>query len=665
MMTKIKRGMLAEDLYRLTFVNNPELSPEGDRVAFVQATIDTEREYRSHLYVQSVHGGMPIQWTYGNVRDSSPRWSPDGTQLAFVSNRSGQPQIWLISTQGKEARQLTNCKHGAKNPVWSPDGGFILFSTPLAAGESVQEEACPDGQKAVQNKQPMVVERLKYKSDQLGFLDGKYCQLAVIEVRTGELRQLTDGNFDHGIGAWSFDGTRIAFSANRTDDPDRSFTSDVCVISLGDGTVQQLTNSTGAFTQPVWSPDGTQLACLGHQLEYDGATLSRIWTIDVQSGDLRCVTADWDVQAGDVAIGDMRSGHAEQGALWAADGKGLYFLASDRGNTSLYYTTLDGDVSLVVGGERQVFALTMDRLRHTAVLGISDPSNPGDLYHVTLAEGTERRLTSANQQVLDEVTLSLPEPIAFTAPDGWTVHGWIMKPIGFQDGQKYPLILEIHGGPHAMYANTFFHEMQVLAAKGYAVLFTNPRGSHGYGQQFVDACRGDYGGKDYLDLMSAVDFVLNQFDFIDETRLGVTGGSYGGFMTNWIVGQTNRFKAAATQRSISNWLSFYGVSDIGYFFAEWEIHGNLYANPEKLWSHSPLRHVANIETPLLILHGERDYRCPIEQAEQLFVALKHQNKAPVKFVRFPGANHELSRSGDPELRVARLNYIADWFATYL
>lgn len=222
-----------------------------------------------------------------------------------------------------------------------------------------------------------------------------------------------------------------------------------------------------------------------------------------------------------------------------------------------------------------------------------------------------KQLTDANKDYLNRVTLSEPEEIQFTTSDGWPIQGWLLRPYGFKEGKKYPFVLEVHGGPHAMYGQTYFHELQLLAAKGYVVLYTNPRGSHGYGQKFVDACRGDYGGKDYRDLMEAVDYALKSYSFIDETRMGVTGGSYGGFMTNWIVSHTNRFKAAVTQRSISNWLSFYGVSDIGFFFTKWEHGYNLLENPEKLWDFSPLKYAKNVETPLLILHGEQDLRCPI------------------------------------------------------
>src|SRR5699024_5965425 len=248
------------------------------------------------------------------------------------------------------------------------------------------------------------------------------------------------------------------------------------------------------------------------------------------------------------------------------------------------------------------------------------------------------RLTDANREFLDDVQLSEPETLTFKADDGWDIQGWLLRPYGFEEDKQYPFILEVHGGPHAMYGQTFFHEMQLLAAKGYVVLYTNPRGSHGYGQEFVNACREDYGGKDYSDLMRAVDFVLEEYDFIDEDRLGVTGGSYGGFMTNWIVGHTHRFKAAVTQRCISNWLSFYGVSDLGYFFTIWELGKNLLGDRADLWDFSPLRYAENIETPLLIVHGEKDFRCPIEQGEQMFVTLKHLRKE-VEFVRFPDANH--------------------------
>jgi dipeptidyl aminopeptidase/acylaminoacyl peptidase len=660
-MTKCK--ITAEDLYRIHFVNDPQVSPDGERVVFVQTIMDEKKKYRSHLFIQQIKSKEVIQWTNGETKDTQPRWSPDGKQIAFLSNRTGKNQIWHISSAGGEATRLTHCKNGVNTFSWSPEGKTILFSTPLSSQDSLTEQEESEGKQDV--KEPYVVNHLRYKSDGLGLLDGKHSQLVLINLKTKKLRQLTDGEYDHSDGAWSPDGSKIALVANRSGNEFETFKSDLYVISLQNGEWKQLTNGTGSFSSPVWSPDGTKLSCLGHELEYDGATLERVWVFDVESGEMTCITGQWDVHAGDAAIGDMRSGHSSSGAIWSVVGKGLYFLASENGNTNLYYTDLNGSIQqLGAATNRHVFSFSLDSKQEFALLGVSDPQNPGDLYCLSLIDGTEQRLTAVNEW-LHEIELSAPEPLEFSVQDGWKIHGWILKPVGFQEGVKYPMVLEVHGGPHAMYANTFFHELQLLAAQGYVILYTNPRGSHGYGQAFVDACRGDYGGKDYTDLMSAVDHVLEYYDFIDDMRLGVTGGSYGGFMTNWIVGHTDRFKAAVTQRSISNWISFYGVSDIGYFFSEWEIGGNGFETQDKLWAHSPIRFVFNVATPLLILHGERDYRCPIEQAEQFYVALKHQNKAPVEFVRFPDSNHELSRSGEPTLRVERLNRIIGWFAKYL
>src|SRR5699024_5779373 len=255
--------------------------------------------------------------------------------------------------------------------------------------------------------------------------------------------------------------------------------------------------------------------------------------------------------------------------------------------TGLYQAALDGELNVLYKDSNHVFGFSYNNGKF--ILGISTPTNPGNFYQLD-NDRNLKQLTDANREFLDEVELSEPETLSFKTDDGWDIQGWLLRPYGFEEDKQYPFILEVHGGPHAMYGQTFFHEMQLLAAKGYVVLYTNPRGSHGYGQEFVNACREDYGGKDYSDLMRAVDFVLEEYDFIDEDRLGVTGGSYGGFMTNWIVGHTNRFKAAVTQRCISNWLSFYGVSDIGYFFTKWELGKNLLDDPAKLWDFSPLKY---------------------------------------------------------------------------
>lgn len=316
-----------------------------------------------------------------------------------------------------------------------------------------------------------------------------------------------------------------------------------------------MTDGNGQYVSARFSPDGGKIACFGHQFAYQGATLNDLYIIDTVSGEQTCLSSNWDFQLGDAMIGDTRMGQSETGPIWSEDGKHLFFIGTDTGSTSLYQVDLTGELRVLHEDNSHVFGFALNGSNF--ILGISTPIDPGN-FHQLDQDGKLTQLTDANKKFLDEVALSEPEALTFQADDGWEIQGWLLRPYGFDASKKYPFILEVHGGPHAMYGQTFFHELQLLAAKGYVVLYTNPRGSHGYGQEFVDACRADYGGKDYTDLMTAVDYVIKKYDFIDHDRLGVTGGSYGGFMTNWIVGHTNRFKAAVTQRCISNWLSFTG-----------------------------------------------------------------------------------------------------------
>lgn len=655
------RGIEAEDLYRLASVTDPRLSPDGTKAAFVHTTMSKEKnDYVSNIFVLDLPTGEYEQWTYGKDRNTAPRWSPDGKKLAFVSNRTGKNQIHVMPVTGGEARPVTKLKNGATNPVWSPDSKTIAFHAVIKSGEPLEATEKEEENKK-KEPEPVEVTKMKYKADTVGLYTGKYQQLALLDVETEKVELLTEKERHHTVLDWSPDGRYLVFSADYSEDEDFSFIQDIYLYDLETKEKLNLTNGQGLFFDGKFSPDGRYVAMIGNNFTYKNATLNGIWLYDLENQELKNISQSWDIPVGDYVAADFQQGAVSPGIIWTGDSSGIYFTASESGSVNLYFTDLAGNYRVVTKEEGHLFGVSLTAGK--AVATVSYPVEPSEVYSIDLSTGKLDKLTSFNKKALENIELSRPESFTYKSVDDWTVHGWIMKPVGFEEGKKYPLILEIHGGPHTMYANTYFHEMQMLAAQGFAVLYVNPRGSHGYGQQFVDAVRGDYGGKDYEDLMAAVDYALETFDFIDETRLGVTGGSYGGFMTNWIVGHTNRFKAAVTQRSISNWISFYGVSDIGYYFNEWQ-HLLDKNDFEGLWKISPLRYVDQIETPLLILHSEEDLRCPIEQAEQLYIALKHRRKT-TKLIRFPKSNHELSRSGIPNLRMRRLHYIKDWFIEYL
>ncbi len=662
-----KRALRDTDLCDIVIGSDPQFHPDGSAFSYVTTKVNGEKEYESLIHVHDLKTNATAEWTNGGERISHHRYSPDGSSLAFVSNRSGINQLWIMPTTGGNARQLTTCPRGVSNPKWGDDE-TIYFQMSTENGETIDtfEEPSKEEQKKEQDqrkKEPTVITTLKHKSDARGLHDNTYAHVFSVHVKTKTYTQHTSGEVNVQLHDISSDQKHLIYTANKEEDVDTSLKSDLYILDLDTNTSTKLSEKQGAFGSAHFSPDNKTVACFGHDYAYDGATLSELLTIDIASGTSTSLTTALDIQLGDAMIGDMRQGVAETGPYWDADGSSVYVIGTDQGATQLYNIDLSGAISIVYDQNNHLFTFTHHQETDQWIIGVSSPTNPGEFY---LLEDVQQAspLTSLHQSFLEEVSLQEPEEIAIKAEDGWDIQGWLLRPYEFDESKKYPFILEVHGGPHAMYGQTFFHELQLLAAKGYVVLYTNPRGSHGYGQQFVDAVRGDYGGKDYTDLMTAVDTALERYDFIDQDRLGVTGGSYGGFMTNWIVGHTDRFKAAVTQRSISNWLSFYGVSDIGFFFTKWELGFDLLEDPKALWEFSPLKYAGDVETPLLILHGEQDLRCPIEQGEQLFTTLKHAGKE-TEFVRFPGANHELSRSGDPALRLERLRHIVRWFETYL
>lgn len=673
-----QRGMTSEDLYQLTWVNDPVPSPQGGHLVYVSRQVNEKHDgYHSHLRLLHLHSRKDRPFTSGE-NDHSPAWSPDGTQLAFIREVHGKSQIWLMASDGGEAQQISHLQHGVSSFLWAPDGGTLLVksSVEMNANKDEKPDTASAEDSGEDNKesslpQEIIVDRIRMKSDGGGIWNGRRSHLYIIAPISAEAIPVTTGHYDIGDYAWSPDGKRIAWITEMpeegADHSDFTLTNHVYTASPDGSDIQQLTPEGYTFYRLNYAPDAQSIALLASDRSYGNATLVKLYTLPISGGTPECLSADWDVQLNHSLVGDMRSHLVTTGPLYSQDGSSILCLATIHGSVRIARFALDGSgADYLLPDECEIYQFA-ELAQGQIVAAVANTQQPGDLYLYGQPgdPGTRPiRLTNSNPQLEEDIWLSTPETFWFGSSDGLQLQGWIMKPHGVVEGVKVPTILEIHGGPHMMYGFTFMHEFQLLVAQGYAVMYINPRGGLGYGQQFVNACREDYGGGDYRDLMESVDYALSHYAFIDPSRLGVTGGSYGGFMTNWIVGHTDRFKAAVTQRSICNWLSFYGVSDIGYFFTEDQIGGNAWEDTEKLWKHSPLAYVGNVQTPLLILHGEQDLRCPIEQAEQLYVALKRR-KQTTRLVRFPGANHELSRSGNPHLRVRRLEHIAQWFNEYL
>ena len=675
------RNISIEDLYRLRPVSKPRISPDGQRVAFVVTTIDERKyEYHSSIWVVSTDGGEAKRFTTGLANAHSPSWSPDGRWLAFVSEREGEPanqdekeqkkqgkgkpQIWLIPTGGGEAHQLTFMQHGASNPVWSPDSKRLVFDAQVGPADEETEDGKP-------LPKVRVIDRLWYRLDGVGFIYERRHHLFLIDIAGGEPQQLTEGDWDDADPVWSPDGARIAFVSSRAEDRWRLPCPDVYTLTISDGKegeLRCLTNSSLACSVPSWSPDGKTIAFLGALKLRSGGHVD-LYTIhaNAENSSATCLTQEFEGTFQDWTNSDIGDEHLSPVPAWSTDGKTLYALASHRGATRVFAISSSGASTqppALTSGEIHVRDFSVDKSAGKMALLIGSPTRVQEVFVRSTAPTAElQRLTAFNEALLGEMALSTPEYMPYTGADGWPMDGWIMKPGDFDPSRKYPLIVEIHGGPATQYGFGFFHEMQVLTAAGYVVLYTNPRGSIGYGREFSLAVRGAWGEKDSLDILAGIDALL-QKGYIDEQRIGVTGGSYGGFMTNWLVGHTDRFKAAVTDRSVTNLASDFGSCDLGWTFADDELDTTPWEDLDRYMRISPITFVKNIHTPLLILHSEQDLRCNIEQAEQLFASLKYLGRE-VLFVRFEGQSHGLSRGGHPKLRIERLHHILGWFEKYL
>jgi dipeptidyl aminopeptidase/acylaminoacyl peptidase len=529
--------------------------------------------------------------------------------------------------------------------VWSPDGTRIAFTSrvPDPAYEETDEK----------KRLPRRFTRHRYKLDSVGWTGDRRTHLFVVPADgSGEAVQLTEGDYEHDAPNWSPDSAQIAFTSARDDDWDVQLCEAIWVIDAGGGEPRRVTPDGDLYSLPSWSPDGSAIACNWSPGGFDRPRHDRVAVVDGATGERRVLTEELDLQCG--AYPTVRE------PIW--DGDSLLFAVEEHGNTHVRRVpAAGGDVEPVVSGD--LWVTGFDAVGGTVVHATSSPTAPSEIF-----VGDEQ-LTEVSKAFSEQAPSQPSERFVAVSADGEEVEAWLVRPHGFQEGERYPLLLNIHGGPFTQYGNRFFDEFQAYARAGYVVVYSNPRGSSGYSEAWGRAIRGPVGGGDgwgtldYQDLMAVTDAALEQFDFIDSERLGVMGGSYGGYMTSWIVSHTKRFKAACSERAVNNMLSEFGSSDFGWFHRAytgvWP-----FEDVEPYLAQSPTTYAAEITTPLLILHSENDLRCNIEQAEHLFTILRLLDR-DVEFVRFPAESHELSRSGSPFHRVTRLEIVVDWFDRYL
>ena len=662
------RPITVEDLFSLKFPGSVRLAPNGQHIVFVLTEMDPEKNgYKSSLWILDK---TPDGWSEARqftvhpigerlVRDTQPGWSACSRFIYFLSNRSGRNQFWRIPLAGGEARQWTEWEEAFGEVTWSTAvPGLIAFSSRV-----------PGSKETPANPNMKVITDIRFKANGIpGFIDPRPRHLFTLNLKTKEYHQVTDGQFSEGSPAFSPCGGFLAFSASRRPEDPINLIQNIWTVPVTGGEVTQITHDEGSVGNPVYSPDGKWLAYIGHELgQGKNGVNTSIFIRPATGGASKNLTGQHDFSMGAGVGGDSRADAGSDNFYWSDDSNCIYTVVAHRGVSQIYaFSIADGSYTTLTQGNHSIssfshvqgaFAYVQDTFLHAS-----------DVYYLCPQSKQSKQLTQLNQETLKPIYIAAAEELESTSPDGGKNHGWLIKPINFDPAKKYPAILHIHGGPYACSGYAFFHEYQLMASRGYAVLFSNPRGSSGYGEKHSLGVISDWGGGDYADLMAFVDHACKAYPWIDEKRLGVTGGSYGGYMTNWIVSQPStaaRFAAAVTLRCISNMYSKYGVADNGWTGNRSGFGGkDLWDAEDYIMGRSPIRYAPNVQTPILIIHSEEDYRCPMEQAEQWFVALKRLG-VETEFVRFAGENHELSRSGKPQNRADRLRQIMRWFEKYI